>query len=187
MQTALGQRPSPEHHEFQFETAYPPDCLVITGIGTCMYQYTFLRHLWTMYCNTPDLHTWTQCRAYHAYLFLTHWKDLLTHDHTRVLRHSSQNPNPHLHMDRRRRGDRPRDTPSYCTADEVYRWRHYKKLISALRLATASTIEVDVPTTDPPLLQAKHSFDPGTSVLGGWYSLPQYTRRNCGCNGTYIP
>ena len=108
-----------------------------------------------------------QCRAHHAYLFFTHLKDLLTHDESRVLRHASQCPNPRLHMNSRQRGARPRDTLVHPPNDDIYQWRHYKKLISALRLATASDIEVDVPAADPLLLREKHSLDLGTSAFGG--------------------
>ena len=119
MQSALGQRPRPARYEFQFDTAYPPDCLVISGIGASMYQYTFLRNLWNMYCNTLQLHTWMQCRPHHAYLFFAHLKTLLTHDNERVFRHVSMCPNPSLHVDRHRRGTRPRDTDTRCTVDDI--------------------------------------------------------------------
>ena len=119
--------------------------------------------------------------------FFTHLKDLLNADRSRVLRHVSACPNPQLRVDSRKRGARPRDTHPTSSSDDICLWRHYKKLLQALRIATATDVEVDAPTTDPLILQAKHSYDMGTTAFGGWYSLYGYTKAACGCNGVYPP
>ena len=184
--SALQQQTATHHVAFMFESPYPPAQPIVSGVAALMYKYSVLRCLWSSYASTIPLRTWMDCKVHHCYLFFVHLRDLVPAHYGCVLRHVSQCPNPNLHAMNRPYSVRPRQARTH-TSDTVWLWRHYKRLVSASRIALATNIEIDAIVTDPTLLQAKHSCDPGTTAFGGWYSLPQYAAKTGGCNAIYAP